>query len=70
MLIRTVLVSFGIIEMLLPKRVAEYAMDVSTEGDPEYEFKPWVYTLARLEGLVIVILALRWGRNSTDTESS
>ncbi|WP_338742255.1 hypothetical protein [Haloplanus salilacus] len=70
MSIRAILVLFGVIEMVMPKRVVDYIMKLSTKGTPEYEFKSWVYLLARLEGLVIVVLALRYGRESTNTDES
>jgi hypothetical protein len=70
MSIRAILVLVGVIEVIMPERVANYAMKLSTKGNPEYEFKSWVYMLARLEGLVIVVLALRYGRDSTDTDEN
>lgn len=62
MILRAVAAIFGIIEMFYPKAVTEIAMALTTKGDPEYEFKPWVYTLARVEGFVIVVCALFCGR--------
>lgn len=64
MILRTVAALFGIVEMVLPKKVVEKTMDLITVGEPEYEFKSWVYTLTRLEGFVILIFALLWSNES------
>lgn len=66
MILRTVAALFGIVEMLLPKKVVEKTMDLITVGEPEYEFKSWVYALTRLEGFVILIFALLWSSESHD----
>lgn len=66
MILRTVAALFGIVEMLLPKKVIEKTMDFITVGEPEYEFKSWVYTLTRLEGVVILVCALLWSNESRD----
>jgi len=63
MALRIVLAGFGVLEFLFPRQVIDYLMAVTTTGEPTYEFEPWVYTLARLEGLVLVFLALWWGKN-------
>jgi hypothetical protein len=63
MMLRIILVVFGIAEFLFPRKVVDYMMDVSTTAETTYELKPWVYTLARLEGLVFVLVAFCWGRN-------
>ena len=63
MALRIVLAVFGVIELLFPRQVIDYMMAVTTTGEPTYEFEPWVYKLARLEGLLLVLVALRWGKN-------
>lgn len=63
MMLRIVLAVFGIIELLFPRKVVDYMMDVTTTAETTYEFKPWVYSLARLEGLAFVLVAFWWGKN-------
>ena len=41
-------------------------MDVLTTAETTYELKPWVYGLARLEGLVFVLVAFWWSKNPDD----
>jgi hypothetical protein len=55
MILRILLAVFGIVELLFPRKVVDYMMDVSTTAETTYELKPWVYSLARLEGLVFVL---------------
>lgn len=63
MILRIVLAVFGLVELLFPKKLVQFMMDVTTTGETVYEFKPWVYKLARLEGLVFVLIAARLGKN-------
>lgn len=63
MVIRIVLAVLGVLELLFPRRLTDYVMDVTTVGETTYEYKPWVYNLARLEGLVFILIAVRWGKN-------
>ena len=63
MILRIVLAVFGVIELFFPRKVIDYMMDVTTTGKPTYEFKSWVYKLARLEGLAFVLVAFWWGKN-------
>jgi hypothetical protein len=63
MVIRIVLAVLGVLELLFPRRLTDYVMDVTTVGEATYEYKPWVYNLARLEGLVFILIAVRWGKN-------
>ena len=66
MRLRLVLAVFGIVELLFPRKVVDYMMDVSTTAETTYELKPWVYGLARLEGLVFVLVAFWWSKNPDD----
>ena len=63
MILRIILAVFGFIELLFPRKVVQYMMNVTTTGETRYEFKSWVYKLARLEGLSLVLVALWLGRN-------
>jgi hypothetical protein len=63
MLIRIVLAVFGVLELFFPRQLIDYMMDVTTTRETTYEFKPWVYKVARLEGLAFVLIAVRLGKN-------
>jgi hypothetical protein len=62
MILRIILAVFGLVELLFPRKLVRVMMDVTTKGETSYEFKPWVYKLARLEGLVLVMCAVWWGK--------
>lgn len=63
MILRIILAAFGLLELLFPRKVVQYMMDVTTTGETSYEFKSWVYQLARLEGFVFVLIAYLWGKD-------
>jgi hypothetical protein len=62
MIVRALFAVFGLIEMLFPERLVDTMMDLATTDKSEVEFRPWVYTVARLEGLAIVVFVLWYGR--------
>lgn len=66
MILRTLLAVFGLVELLFPRTLVQFMMDVTTVGETDYEFKPWVYKLARLEGLVFVACAVWWGKDRSE----
>ncbi|WP_436924885.1 hypothetical protein [Halosimplex amylolyticum] len=63
MLLRIVLAVFGVLELFFPRQLIDYMMDVTTMGETTYEFKPWVYKVARLEGLAFVLIAVWLSKN-------
>jgi len=63
MIIRIVLAVLGVLELLFPRQLTDFIMDVTTVGETTYEYKSWVYKLARLEGLVFILIAVRWDRS-------
>ena len=63
MILRIILAVFGAIELLFPRQLVDFMMEVTTTGEAKNEFKPWVYQLARLEGLAFVLIAVRLGKN-------
>ena len=65
MVFRTLLLAVGLIELLVPKRMVDFWMKLAAE-DGDVELKPWVYTVARIEGALIVLWALR-RREARDT---
>ncbi|ALG82014.1 hypothetical protein HLASA_1119 [Halanaeroarchaeum sulfurireducens] len=66
MILRIVLAVFGLIELLFPRQVIDYMMDITTTEEATFEFKPWVYKLARLEGFAFVLIAFWWSKNRTE----
>ena len=66
MILRIALAVFGLVELLVPRKLVRWMMAVTTSGDAEYEFKPWVYKLARLEGVAFLLVAFWWRKNRTD----
>jgi hypothetical protein len=66
MVVRTFLLVLGVLELLVPKRVVDFWMDRAVTPDSDVELRPWVYTAARVEGLVIILWALTRGRGDDD----
>jgi hypothetical protein len=65
MALRALLLVLGLAELLAPKRVVDFWMNLATT-ESDVELRSWVYTVARLEGLVIVLWVLAAGRESED----
>lgn len=61
---RTLLVAFGLLEMLLPERIVRWGERLAFENPGEGALRPWTLPMARLEGLAFVWLVLR-GRPSS-----
>lgn len=59
---RLALAAFGLAEMLLPRPFVDFWMRLAVTDDSDVELRPWVYTTARIEGLVILLWAERRGR--------
>lgn len=59
---------FGLLEALAPKRVVNFWFDLATEGD-EVTLRPWVYTAARIEGVLIVLWVVARKRKRCTTVS-
>jgi len=64
MRIRPLVVAVATLELLFPRRVVDFWMDLAVTPDSDVELRPWVYTAARLEGLVILAWALARSRNA------
>jgi hypothetical protein len=54
----------GLAELLAPRRVVDLWFDLATTGDGS-EPRPWVYTAARLEGLLVLLWLLSRRRGET-----
>ncbi|MDS0260866.1 hypothetical protein NDI56_15785 [Haloarcula sp. S1CR25-12] len=64
MAIRLLLLALGLAELLAPEKVVDFWMNLATT-ESDVELRSWVYTVARLEGLVIVLWVLAAGRGDT-----
>jgi len=65
MAIRLLLLALGLSELLAPKKIVDFWMNLATT-ESDVELRPWVYTVARLEGLIIVLWVLAAGRGGDD----
>lgn len=62
MLLRLVALVLGVLELLRPRRVVDFWMNLAVDDD-DVSLRPWVYTAARIEGLFLVLWALRRSRD-------
>jgi hypothetical protein len=49
---------FGLVELLCPRAVVAAATRLAYRTPDEFEIREWVYTAARIEGAIFVLLAL------------
>ncbi|WP_311171649.1 hypothetical protein [Halobellus ordinarius] len=63
MLLRVAAFVIGVLELLAPKAVVNFWMSLAAEGD--VDLRSWVYTAARVEGVVLVVWALTRGRSGS-----
>ncbi|WP_135851595.1 hypothetical protein [Halorussus salinus] len=73
MVVRLALLAIGLLEALYPRRVVDFWMNLAAE-EGDVELRPWVYRVARLEGISIVLWVLarrvRGGRAEQDIEAT
>jgi len=62
MLGRLALLAIGALEALYPRQMVDFWMNL-TAADGDVELRPWVYQMARLEGIIIVLWVLARGRD-------
>jgi len=65
MLLRALAFAVGILELLLTRPFVDYWMDIAAVDD-DVELHSWVYTVARLEGIVFILWALKGGCSQSD----
>lgn len=58
MLVRLALGALGLVELLWPRRTVDFWMGLATEDGEAVELRPWVYTAARVEGVLILLWVL------------
>lgn len=59
MLLRLGLLVLAVVELLWPRQLVDFWMDVATRNGDDVELRSWVYTVARAEGVVLLLWALR-----------
>jgi len=59
MLLRIAALILGVLELLRPRAVVDFWMTFAVDDDDDVSLRPWVYTAARVEGVVLVLWALR-----------
>ncbi|MFB6079709.1 MAG: hypothetical protein ABEJ81_01725 [Haloferacaceae archaeon] len=59
MLLRLAALVLGAIELIAPRPVVDFWMGLATADDRDVTLRPWVYTAARVEGVVLLAWALR-----------
>ncbi|WP_410767348.1 hypothetical protein [Haloferax sp. DFSO60] len=69
MLFRLVLGVLALLELLAPRQLVDFWMNLAAEGDEPVSLRPWVYTIARLEGVVILLWLLTRGDKSKPKRS-
>lgn len=57
MLLRLALAAVGVVELVWPRRTVDFWMDRAAQDD-DVELRPWVYTAARIEGVLILVWVL------------
>jgi hypothetical protein len=62
MLLGSILFLLGLAELLFPKRVVDFWMRLASAEDEDVKLRRWVYTVARIEGFVILVWLWRRGR--------
>lgn len=66
-MIRTLLILFGVVEIVLPKPVIDACERIGLENPDEATLRPGADLLARLEGLIFVWLLVRGRENAPIT---
>ncbi|SEO99594.1 hypothetical protein SAMN04487948_11017 [Halogranum amylolyticum] len=62
-MLRKILTTIGIVELLAPEALIETAEQVALEDPDECELRSWVVTGARVEGLALLLLM--WGSDAS-----
>ena len=66
MALRTLLLVVGLLEIAAPRKQVDFWMGLASDDD--VDLKPWVYTVARVEGLLIVLWVVARSRGSGTDE--
>jgi hypothetical protein len=68
MALRLLLAVIGLLELVFPQRVVDFWMGLAT--DEPVELRRWVYTAARIEGLVLLLWVVTRARSPSEAEES
>jgi hypothetical protein len=60
-MLRRLIAALGLVELLIPGRFIEFFERYALENPEECSLRPWVTPVARLEGLITLVVALRPG---------
>ncbi|WP_058994100.1 hypothetical protein [Haloarcula sp. CBA1127] len=63
MVLRLMLLTLGVLELLRPRKVVDFWMRLATTDGDEITLRPWVYSAARVEGALLVLWVLRRSRS-------
>lgn len=63
MLSRLALGVLGFVELVWPRRTVDFWMRLAARDGEDVELRPWVYTAARVEGVLLLLWALTRGRS-------
>ena len=63
MVLRAAAFVFGVVELIAPRAVVDFWMGLAADGDAD--LRSWVYTAARIEGVLLVAWALTRGRSGS-----
>lgn len=63
MVLRTVALLVGIAEALAPRPVVDFWLSLAVDAEGPVDAREWVYTAARIEGVLLVLWALTRGRS-------
>jgi hypothetical protein len=67
-MLRALLAVVGLVELLRPRETVDFWMTLAVEDPDAVELRPWVYTVARVEGALLLLWALR-GRRAAGGQS-
>jgi hypothetical protein len=65
MLLRIAALILGLLELVRPRQVVDFWMNLATDEE-DVSLRPWVYTAARVEGVFLVLWAVRRLRSGSD----
>jgi len=66
MLFRVLAFVFGVFELVMPRQFVDFWMRLAAKNGEDVELESWVYAMARLEGVVLVVWALSGLRGRCD----
>lgn len=58
MFVRYLALLFGLLEILAPRRVVDFWMELAVTESDSVELRPWVYSVTRIEGVILVLWAV------------